>query len=430
MANPFLTAECTDVETALLYEKAVITDIGDKVACTDGKTLFLNNEENLRKLLPIYNTNVLRWLLWHEQYHVLLKHHPRYQQYEAKYEQSFERPIIHPRTVNIIMDILVHDSLIKMFPDTIPIMMTNGTQFREHNILEYTFKTYTLEEMLDEYLHREDKNKEESNEEQPGDATPSKDKSESSKPSENTDSDGNKSSTEPSSEYNEDERTLTAAQTQVTNEFLDPYMASKYKRQVEELKKKQRKLTTLTQKINGLVTSTRRRSYAMPSMIQTNKNVLLKGRTPGRTPLALCFDASGSMGEEMELFKDIITQSIPQAQQAPTTWFGGENNSRQFRVPGKRSPDYYAGTFKDFLPVKADSGYGDDGDRTIELCYEAELKGYSPIGVTDGGGKLSWSKPLLEKLKRTTLVGPSRWWLTRVKEVNPNVQIIICDDEE
>lgn len=85
---------------------------------------------------------------------------------------------------------------------------------------------------------------------------------------------------------------------------------------------------------------------------------------------------------------------------------------------------YYKGKFKDIMPVYATSGYDDDGDRTIELCWQAEQQGYSPIGVTDGGGQISWSKDKLKQLKRTVLIGHRPSWLETVKKINPNIQTL------
>jgi hypothetical protein len=63
----------------------------------------------------------------------------------------------------------------------------------------------------------------------------------------------------------------------------------------------------------------------------------------------------------------------------------------------------------------------------IELCWQAEQKGYSPIGVTDGGGKLSWSKDKLKQLRRTVLVGQNSHWLEKVKRINPSIQTLDID---
>lgn len=85
---------------------------------------------------------------------------------------------------------------------------------------------------------------------------------------------------------------------------------------------------------------------------------------------------------------------------------------------------YFKGKFKDFMDVLASSGYSDDGDRTIELCWLAEQAGYTPIGVTDGGGRISWSKDKLKQLKRTVLVGQNPDWLKEVVKINPAVQVL------
>lgn len=115
------------------------------------------------------------------------------------------------------------------------------------------------------------------------------------------------------------------------------------------------------------------------------------------------------MGYELETFKEIIQKSIPQALDIPCEWF---------------THTYGKGKFKDILPVVATSGFDDDGDRVIELCYKAEQLGYSPIGVTDGGGQISWSKEKIKLLKRTVLVGQNRHWLEEVKKINPRIQIL------
>ena len=181
--------------------------------------------------------------------------------------------------------------------------------------------------------------------------------------------------------------------------------------------------------MNGLTTSTRIRSYKTPNYAQTGQHTILKGSKPGHAKLYLCFDASGSMSSDMCLFKTIIKNSIPQALSTPTLWFAGVcRNSEKLRDPDGRSGDYFKGTFKDFLYVLADDGYNDDGDRTIELCWRAEQLGYSPIGITDGGGQLKWSIDKLKELKSTILVGSSSYWLEKAHSINPNVQIL-CTSE-
>ena len=76
------------------------------------------------------------------------------------------------------------------------------------------------------------------------------------------------------------------------------------------------------------------------------------------------------------------------------------------------------------MQMRANGGYSDDGDRTIEMCLKAEQEGYSPIGVTDGGGQISWSRKMIKQLKRTILVGQNKHWLEAVQKINPKIQII------
>ena len=108
----------------------------------------------------------------------------------------------------------------------------------------------------------------------------------------------------------------------------------------------------------------------------------------------------------------------------PTAWFSGYG-AKIAKDKSGRSYDYYKGKFKDFMPIHANNGYNDDGDRTIELCYLAEQQGYSPIGITDGGGCISWSKDMIKQLKRTVLVGQSGRWLEQVQKINPRIQILV-----
>ena len=75
------------------------------------------------------------------------------------------------------------------------------------------------------------------------------------------------------------------------------------------------------------------------------------------------------------------------------------------------------------MPVWASSGYNDDGDRVIELCLQAEEKGYTPIGITDGGGSI-YRPATLRKLQKTVLVGNSKRWLEEAKKINPKIQIL------
>ena len=194
-------------------------------------------------------------------------------------------------------------------------------------------------------------------------------------------------------------------------EFIDKSESDKLDNAIGRLRRKKFKLAKLTETLNGLVTSQRQRSYKMPSTTYCGGGILLKGSTPGRTQLYLVFDASGSMNSEMQTFKDIISQSIPQYAKIKADKYSC-------------GQPYYKGKFKDFMPVYANSGYSDDGDRTIELCWEAEQQGYSPIGVTDGGGQISWSRDKLKQLKRTVLVGDSLEWLEEAKAINPKIQIL------
>ena len=92
MANPFLNKTDLvdrDVETALLLEKAKRLDIGNAVAYTDGDKVFLNTEDNLFNILPAYDQRMLKWLLWHEQMHMHLKHHNRFFKYLDELKDVF-----------------------------------------------------------------------------------------------------------------------------------------------------------------------------------------------------------------------------------------------------------------------------------------------------------------------------------------------------
>ena len=165
MANVFLSKTPRDTETAIMLEKATVTDIGKAVAYTDGKRVFINTDDNLSTLLPAYDDNMLKWLLWHERFHMELSHHKRFFDYLAKVRDSERKGDTIPITqneVNIIMDILVHDSLSKMFPELIETAVNNLAQMRNRNSLGYTFETFTLEEMLDEYIKHKEEDKEDS----------------------------------------------------------------------------------------------------------------------------------------------------------------------------------------------------------------------------------------------------------------------------
>lgn len=465
MANPFLNNDCRDVETAILLEQAYQHDIGNAVAYTDGDRIFINTDDNLFNILPAYDHNMLKWLLWHERYHKELRHHNRFFKYleELGEKETIDKFQVTKEEVNIIMDILVHDSLAKLFPELIETAVNNLAQMRNRNSLSYTFKTHTLEEMLKEYADYKHKDEDEKGEgegegtpektDEEGDGTgegkgdkPSDEESEGKSEARTTpEKDGHgasgkgkeekepevtdetpepeKESEQPSPEPEHDKTDWSKLDSIDSKEFIETSEGDKYVEQINRLKRKKFKLGKLTQTLNGLATTTKVRSYAMPSTIHVGKGILLKGRTPGKTNLYLCFDASGSMSIEMETFKEIISKSIPQAMDVPTAWFSGYGEKVP-RDPTGRNRDYYKAKFKDFMCVHANSGYDDDGDRTIELCYKAEQLGYSPIGVTDGGGRLSWSKDMLKQLKRTVLVGQNKLWLEAAQKINPKVQVL------
>lgn len=466
MANPFLNNDCRDVETAILLEQAFVHDIGNAVAYTDGDRTFINTDDNLFNILPAYDHNMLKWLLWHERYHKELRHHNRFFRYlkELGEEDTMDKFQVTKEEVNIIMDILVHDSLAKLFPELVETAVNNLAQMRNRNSLKYTFTTNTLEDMLKEYADykHKDEDKEEgegegegtpeetdkegdgtsegkgdkpSDEESKGKSkartTPEKDghgasgKGKEEKEPEVTDEtpEPEKESEQPSPEPEHDKTDWSKLDKIDSREFIEKDEGDRYIEQINRLKKKKFKLAKLTQTLNGLATTTKVRSYRKPSSIQIGGGVILKGQTQGRTALYLCFDASGSMGREMETFKEIISKSIPQAMDVPTAWFSGYGEKVP-RDPTGRNNDYYKAKFKDFMCVYANNGYNDDGDRTIELCYKAEQLGYSPIGVTDGGGQISWSKDMLKQLKRTVFVGQNKWWLEEAQKINPKVQIL------
>lgn len=453
MSNPFLSTEHRDIETALLLEKAVIHDLGDRIACTDGSKVYINTDDNLNKLLPAYNEDMLKWLLWHERYHEELRHHKRY----FEYVEKLNKTNLDKTEVNIIMDILVHDSLEKMFPDITPTAKLNMAQLRSSNSLDYDFKTFTLEEMLDEYSKYKDETDGSSSSETgktddstdgtDGIGTKAKDTDTSKTDTDEMDeTDGtagerkghaaSSSDNTPSKDTPKDTDMIDTSEKEHTpvdwsklknidtsSEFLDEIQAYQLEKNIYNLRNTKIRLAQITETINGLITSSRKRTYAKPSSIYVGKGVILKGSTPSRAKLYLCFDASGSMGSEMEMFKEVISNSIPQAMQTDTAWFSGAHAEIAPDPDGKNC-DYYKGKFKDFMPIRANSGYEDDGDRTIELCYLAEQQGYSPIGVTDGGGKLSWSVDMLKQLKRTIIVSPNKYWLKSIKSINPTIQII------
>lgn len=439
MANVFLTETPADIETAILYEKATIHDIKDAVAYVNAKgEMFVNTEDNLNRILPNYNDDMLRWILWHERYHTLLKHPTRYFNYMA----SASKFTLTHNEVNIIMDILVHDQLATKFPDLVDLAIENLSQFRHRNSLMYTFKTYTLEEMLQEYQDFKNQAQEEGkgqDEEKEQNKEQEEEQAQNEKQGEGQENGqgGDEKEEKPTGEHSKSD--WSKLKNRSEKEFITERETEVLTEKVNKIKTTKIRLATLTETLNGLSTSTRKRSYAMPSSVRVGKNILLKGSTPGKAKLHLCFDASGSMGRELDIFKRIINQSIPQALLTPTTWFSGwfsgyaadkdVDKSKLQDTEGNKFKDgvYYKGTFKDMTPVYADDGYIDDGDRTIELCWIAEQQGYTPIGITDGGGCISWAKSKLKELKRTLFVVPEREseWADKAKEINPHIQIII-----
>ena len=480
MVNPFLSSTNYDTETAIMLERAYITDIGRAVAYTDGDRIFLNTQDNLFKILPAYDDNMLKWLLWHERMHLELKHHNRFFRYlaELSEEDTKDKFQVTKDEVNIIMDILVHDWMSKKFPELVETAVNNLAQFRDRNSLSYTFKTNTLEEMLDEYKkfkHEEDKKEdggdgEEKDSEEKKESEDSKSKDEDkgktkdepkegkdkkkedkkkggtekthaegehdSTPREKASEDTSEVKTEPESEQPEpeaprhhDETDWSKLEDIDSKEFITKTEGNEWIEEINRLKNAKLKLAKITKTLNGLVTDTKVRSYKTPSYMQTGQHTIFKGSKKGRASLYLCFDASGSMGRDMQTFKEIIGKAIPQALKTPTVWFSGyayrdEGREVMKRCEDPEREDYYKGTFADFMNISADRGYSDDGDRTIEMCFKAEQQGYSPIGITDGGGKISWSTSMLKQLKRTVLVGCSRYWLTEAQKINPNIQII------
>lgn len=487
MVNPFLSSTHYDTETAIMLERAYVTDIGRAVAYTDGDRIFLNTQDNLFKILPAYDDGMLKWLLWHERMHLELKHHNRFFKYvsELNEEDTIDEFHVTKDEVNIIMDILVHDWMSNKFPELVETAVNNLAQFRDRNSLSYTFKTNTLEEMLDEYRkfkHKDDEDKKEGegdgeekdSEEKKEDEDskskgkgkgkakdkeedkpkedekkedkkkkPSTDKAHAegghdSTPREKTGKDTSEVETEPESEQPEpeapghhDETDWSKLDDIDSKEFITESEGNRWVEEINRLKNVKLRLARITKTLNGLVTDTKVRSYKTPSYMQTGQHTIFKGSKKGHASLYLCFDASGSMGGDMDTFKEIIGKAIPQALKTPTVWFSGyayneeaRNVMRRCHDPEGRDDDYFKGTFADFMKISADSGYSDDGDRTIELCFKAEQLGYSPIGITDGGGRISWSVDMIKQLKRTVLVGHSEEWLKAVQKINPNIQII------
>ena len=459
MVNPFLSSTHYDTETAIMLERAYVTDIGRAVAYTDGDRIFLNTQDNLFKILPAYDDNMLKWLLWHERMHLELKHHNRFFRYleELNEEDTEEEFQVTKDEVNIIMDILVHDWMSKKFPELVETAVNNLAQFRDRNSLLYTFEHNTLEEMLDEYRKFKHKDEGEGDETTEDESDKSKGKSKKDKkkkgstekaheegghdstPREKTGKDTSEIKTKPESEQPEPEAPGHHSETDWSKlddidskEFITKSEGNRWVEEINRLKNVKLRLARITKTLNGLVTDTKVRSYKTPSYMQTGQHTIFKGSKKGHASLYLCFDASGSMGGDMDTFKEIISKAIPQALKTPTVWFSGwvygdeEDRAIMKRChdPKGRDSDYYKGTFADFMKISADSGYSDDGDRTIEMCFKAEQLGYSPIGITDGGGRISWSVDMLQQLKRTVLVGHNEDWLKAVRKINPNIQII------
>lgn len=491
MVNPFLSSTNYDTETAIMLERAYVTDIGNAVAYTDGDRIFLNTQDNLFKILPAYDDNMLKWLLWHERMHLELKHHNRFFRYleELSEEDTEDEFQVTKSEVNIIMDILVHDWMSKKFPELVDTAVNNLAQFRDRNSLSYTFKYNTLEEMLDEYRkfkHKDDDKKEgegdgeekdseekkededskskgkgkgkakDKEEDEPKEDEKKEDKKKKpntdkahaegghdSTPREKTGKDTSEVTSEPESEQPEpeapghhDETDWSKLDEIDSKEFITEREGNEWVEEINRLKNVKLRLARITKTLNGLVTDTKVRSYKTPSYMQTGQHTIFKGSKKGHASLYLCFDASGSMGGDMDTFKEIIGKAIPQALKTPTVWFSGyayreegRNVMRRCKDPEGRNDDYFKGTFADFMKISADSGYSDDGDRTIEMCFKAEQLGYSPIGITDGGGCLSWSTDMLKQLKRTVFVGHSKRWLLAVQKVNPNIQVIYTGRE-
>lgn len=466
MVNPFLSSARYDTETAVMLEQCLVDNIGNAVAFTDGKRIFLNTQDNLFKILPHYNDDMLKWLLWHERMHLELRHHNRYFKYlkELEDDETMDEFRVTKNEVNIIMDILVHDWMSKKFPELVPTAKSNLAQFRNSNSLKYTFTKYTLEEMLDEYAtHKREEGDPDDGKGGDGEDTedgedgegigdepsgteskskekksPHKTKSTAKGHEEGSDStDPDKGTSEHAGDpEDEDEKKPGRGKTEPDEhdkdwsklediddkEFITEREGDSIQEHIEDLQRKIKRLATITKTLNGLVTSTKVRTYKTPSYTMTGQHTIFKGQQKGKTALYLVFDASGSMSGEMELFKDIISKAVPQAMNTTTEWFSGYGE-RIPRNPEGRNRDYYKGTFKDFMPVRANNGYSDDGDRTIELCLSAEKQGYSPIGVTDGGGAI-YDPDVLKQLKHTVLVGSNKFWLEKAKKINPSIQTL------
>ena len=326
MANPFLNKTDLvdrDIETALLLEQANVLDIGKAVAYTDGDRVFVNTDDNLFNILPAYDQRMLKWLLWHEKMHMELRHHNRFFRYlkELDEEKTLDEFHVTKDEVNVIMDIIVHDWMSKKFPELVDIALENLAQMRNRNSLSYTFKTTTLEEMLKEYAdfkHGDSEDKDE----QEGDGEGEEDKEDDSKESkgkkkskevkktphgesekEKSGKKGHSEGGDGDSEDKEDKPEDKAPEIKDdeqppepepehdktdwsklddidSKEFITTDEGDEYMEVIQELKRKKFRLAKLTETLNGLITSTRKRSYAMPSTIHIGSGVMLKGSTP------------------------------------------------------------------------------------------------------------------------------------------------------
>jgi hypothetical protein len=458
MSNPFITDDTKDLLVAKLYDKAHFMDIGNAIAYTNGETheVFINTEDNLQKLLPNYNQDMLKALLLHEEWHNELFHPQRYHEYishlKDTYGDSEDIPsnILTQEEVNVIMDILVHDRLQLRYPELVPIVKENYGQFRDTNSLNYPFKTDTLEQMIDEY--REQKSTDEeggssSGGHGPTDKTPDSTEDDgigTPTPTSTTKSDDTKETSDtvksgqagtgagkgkgsvtdmkapeltdktdidsPEPEY----RDWSGYENIDKKEFIKEHEVNDYLREIQRLRNLKIRLARLTKTLNGLITDTTHRTYTRPnySLMNLSNDLIFKGRQKSKASLYLCFDASGSMSRVLDLFRDIISQSVPQALKTPCDWF---------------TDKYGHGTYRDMMKIEAESGYVDDGDRVLELCFKAEQQGYTPIGVTDGGGGVYGSRISYDEiasLKRTIIVTNSTDWADELKEHNKNIQII------
>lgn len=313
MANPFLnntTLVDRDIDTALLLEQAHVLDIGNAVAYTDGDRVFINTDDNLFNILPAYDQRMLKWLLWHEKMHMELRHHNRFFRYlkELNAKETKEKFNVTKDEVNIIMDIIVHDWMSEKFPELIETAIANLAQMRNRNSLKYTFKTHTLEEMLKEYAEFKseddtspkdppadettDEPTDEPTDDEPTDEptdktitkTHGKSKDE---PTENKDKKDKPEDTPPEIKDGEqppepehDKTDWSKLDNIDSKEFITASEGDKYEEVIQQLKRKKFRLGKLTETLNGLVTSTRKRSYAMPSTIFTGGGIMLKGSTP------------------------------------------------------------------------------------------------------------------------------------------------------